>query len=84
MSTLPTKSSGIRMSTELYNWIDNQAALRKTTRSQCVSNLIRFARSEFNAKPKAIQPVVADASMLGMFFSSAIIVVGLLFLFHLL
>ena len=76
-----TKSSGIRMSTELYDWIDNRAARRKTTRSECVSNLICFARKELISKQQPQQAVVADASMLGMFFSSAIIVVAFQLLF---
>jgi len=36
----PTKSSGIRMPVELYNWIDRRAARRDMNRSQCVCVLL--------------------------------------------
>ena len=52
----PTKSSGIRMPTETYDWIDRLAAKHDMNRSQCVCRLVKVAKSSLAPKPSRIQP----------------------------
>ena len=71
-----TKSAGIRMPTELYSWIDNRAARRKTTRSQYVCELVKVARKALSPKPAVKPPWTVNAAKVGEYFSVGIIIVG--------
>jgi len=79
-----TKSSGIRMPTELYDWIDQRAARRSVTRSQCVSDLVRYARRRLAPKCTVKQPWTVHAAKAGEYLSVAIILVDLQCMFGIL
>jgi len=69
----PTKSSGIRMPTETYDWIDRLAAKHDMNRSQCVCRLVKVARESLAPKPK--QPWTVNVAWAG--YSCASIVTAL-------
>jgi len=71
----PTKSSGIRMPVELYNWIDRLAARRGMNRSQCVCALVEKARRSLAPKAKPEQPWTVHAAKAGEYLSVVIIMV---------
>lgn len=70
-----TKSSGIRMPLELFDWVDRRAARRKLTRSQCVCELVRYARRCLAPKPTVKQPWTVNAAKVGEYFAVGIILV---------
>ena len=79
-----TRSSGIRMPTELYDWIDQRAARRSVTRSQCVSDLVRYAKRYLTPKPSVKEPWTVDAAKIGEYVAVGIILVDFQCMFGLL
>jgi len=79
-----SKSSGIRMPVEIYEWIDRRAARRSMTRSQCVCDLIRHARRSLTLRPEAKQPWTVNAAKAGEYFAIGIILVDFQCMFGLL
>jgi len=75
MQKITTKSSGIRMPTELYSWIDNRAARRKITRSQCICDIVKNARKRSVPRSKPNQAWALNAAKVGEYFSVGIILV---------
>ncbi len=73
MSKTLTKSSGIRMPTKLYDWIDRLAAKKSITRSQCVCSLVKIAGKSLSSK----KPWTVNAAWAGYSCSSIIITLSL-------
>jgi len=72
MSKQSSKSSGIRMPTELYSWVDRYAVKKEISRSQCVCGLVKIARRSLSTKASAKRWTVHVAEI-GMFLSVVII-----------
>jgi len=68
-----TRTSGIRMPTELYDWIDRVAAKKSITRSECVYRLVSMARKGFAPIAEAYKPMTVNVAWVGVFLSSAVI-----------
>ena len=74
----PTKSSGIRMPTETFDWIDRLAATHGMNRSQCVCRLLKVARESLASKPKPKQPWTVNVAWVGYSCSSIVTVLSLI------
>jgi len=73
-----TKSFGIRIPRELYNWIDLIAKNKRITRNQCVTYLISYAKKELTAtKPKAKQAWTVNVAWTGYFCASVVVTLSL-------
>lgn len=75
MKSVTTKSCGIRLPADLYNWIDRMAARRRITRSQYVHMLVHRARIRGKATPVS-PPWTVKAAWAGIFFCCAVITVA--------
>lgn len=82
MTAITTKSCGIRLPVELYNWIDRMAAKRHMTRSQFVHMLVHKAKTRTKSQP-ASKPWTVNAAWAGIFFCCAVITVAVEYIFGL-
>ncbi|KON47576.1 hypothetical protein AL013_07525 [Mariprofundus ferrooxydans] len=65
------------MPTELYNWIDQYAAKKRVSRSQCVCDLVKKARGSLSRRVETKQPWTIHAAKAGEYVSVGIILVDI-------